>query len=66
MLIRHGVNPVYLLDENGKHTFENIKLYLETHEIEGLVFWLDGEPVCKIKRTDFGLPWPVKGERNER
>lgn len=61
-LIRHGCEDVYLLDENGNHTFENIKLYLETHEIEGLVFWLDGKPVCKIKRTDFGLPWPVKKE----
>jgi hypothetical protein len=25
-----------------------------------LVFWLDGEPVCKIKRSDFGFKWPVK------
>lgn len=61
-LMRHGQDPVYLKDENYTHTFENIKLYLETHEIEGLVFWLDGKPVCKIKRTDFGLPWPVKKE----
>lgn len=21
---------------------------------------IDGEPVCKIKRTDFALEWPVK------
>lgn len=26
----------------------------------GLVFWKDGQPMCKIKRFDFGLPWPVK------
>lgn len=37
-----------------------IKSYLEIHEIEGIVFWLDGEPLCKIKRTDFGLQWPPK------
>lgn len=36
--------------------------WLNEHPIEGLVFWLDGEPVCKIKRTDFGLEWPVKKE----
>jgi hypothetical protein len=24
------------------------------------VFWLDGEPVCKIKRSDFGLSWNTK------
>ena len=37
-----------------------IKSYLEIHEIEGIVFWLNGEPLCKIKRTDFGLQWPPK------
>ena len=39
--------------------FESIKKNLETNLIEGVVFWLNGEPVCKIKRTDFGLTWPV-------
>ena len=43
-----------------ERTFSGVKEYLEEHLVEGLVFWLDGEPVCKIKRTDFGLPWPVK------
>lgn len=23
-----------------------------------IVFWLNGEPVCKIKRKDFGWEWP--------
>ena len=31
-------------------------------EVFGIDFWLDGEPVCKIKRTDFGFDWPIKGE----
>ena len=26
----------------------------------GIVFWLNGEPICKIKRSDFGYEWPVK------
>lgn len=30
------------------------------HEIEGIVFWKDGEPRCKIKRSDFGFEWPAK------
>lgn len=42
------------------HSFEAIREYLSTHEIEGIVFWRNGGPVCKIKRTDFGLQWPVK------
>lgn len=36
-----------------------VRKYLEEHPMEGIVFWLDNEPVCKIKRTDFGLKWPV-------
>ena len=41
-------------------TFKAIKEYLAENEIEGIVFWLNGEPVCKIKRTDFGFEWPLK------
>ena len=42
-----------------ERTFEGIKACLTNFNIEGLVFWKDGEPQCKIKRTDFGLKWPV-------
>ena len=51
-LVRHGFEMVIV-----DRTFEGIKDYLTNHEIEGLVFWLDGEPKCKIKRSDFGLSW---------
>ena len=51
----HGVKVV-----DVERTFDGIKKYLEENNIEGLVFWLNGEPVCKIKRSDFGLQWPVK------
>lgn len=51
-LFRHGEIII-----DVKRTFEDVKEYLEGHEIEGIVFWLNDEPVCKIKRTDFGLPW---------
>lgn len=56
ILVRHGVRNCAELER----TFESVKEYLKTHEIEGLVFWLYGEPVCKIKRSDFGFEWPVK------
>lgn len=55
-LIKHGI---YKLEV--PRTFEGIKEYLFTHNIEGIVFWFDGEPKCKIKRSDFGFSWPVKG-----
>lgn len=47
-------------DVDVDRTFDGIKNWLENNEHEGLVFWLNGEPVCKIKRTDFGLEWPIK------
>lgn len=43
-------------------TYAAIKAYLEQYEIEGIV-WHEqtGEKrMCKIKRKDFGLSWPVK------
>lgn len=52
MLMPHGIVKVEV-----KRDFESIRTYLTDHEIEGLVFWLNGEPICKIKRSDFGLPW---------
>ena len=42
-------------------TFYDIRDYLEQHKIEGVVFWKDGEPQCKIKRSDFGFAWPAGG-----
>ena len=62
-------NPYQLdydeLDRHGRieidihRAFESVKDYLEHHIIEGIVFWLNGEPVCKIKRSDFGFKWPI-------
>lgn len=54
-LVKHGDLII-----NVDRDFNSIKEYLEDHKIEGLVFWLNGEPVCKIKRSDFGFSWPCK------
>lgn len=54
-LRRHGEETVYV-----RRSFDSIKKWLSDNEEEGLVFWLNGEPVCKIKRTDFGFEWPIK------
>ena len=45
-------------------TFSGVRGFLESRpNIEGLVFWRDlADPDCdkvKIKRRDFGLPWPT-------
>ena len=52
-LYRHGKDILDLKE----FSFEGIKNFLKENEIEGIVFWKDGEPLCKIKRTDFGFPW---------
>lgn len=57
-LIPHGHDKI-IPDDNW--SFEKIKEVLTLNDdMEGIVFWKDGAPLCKIKRTDFGLPWPVK------
>ena len=54
-LLPHGSCPI-----DVERSFEGIKDYLSEHNIEGIVFWLDGEPMCKIKRSDFGFEWGCK------
>lgn len=55
MLYSHGME-----EREVPRTFEGVREWLKTNRDEGLVFWLNGEPVCKIKRTDFGYSWPIK------
>ena len=52
ILVKHGMT---ILDV--PRTCDGIKKYLAENSIEGIVFWLDGEPMCKIKRSDFGFDW---------
>ena len=52
---KHGCRVI-----DVERTFEGIKQYLADNYIEGIVFWKDGEPKCKIKRSDFGLDWGPK------
>lgn len=55
--IKHGAFVI----NNLPRSFEGIRDFLEHEPIEGIVFWLDDEPICKIKRSDFGFIWPVDG-----
>lgn len=55
-LIKHGESEVEVV-----RTFDSVKEFLTNNILEGIVFWYNNEPVCKIKRTDFGLEWPVEG-----
>ena len=51
-LIKHGQDVI-----NVPRSFEGIRDYLASHNIEGIVFWQDAKPQCKIKRNDFGFKW---------
>ena len=55
-LLPHG----NLIITRMERTYEGIKKYLVKNYIEGIVFWKDGEPRCKIKRSDFGYEWGKK------
>ena len=52
ILIPHGADYIKV----GRN-FEEIRNYLEHHYLEGLVFWIFGQPAAKIKRSDFGFEW---------
>lgn len=54
-LVKHGEDFI----DNCPRSYDGIREYLSSHEIEGIVFWKDGVPRCKIKRSDFGFPWPT-------
>lgn len=58
-LVRHGGCVLKVT-----RSFEGIKEFLKNNSIEGIVFWKDGEPRCKIKRSDFGFKWPVDFPHN--
>ncbi len=44
---------------SAPRTFEGIRQFLIDHEIEGLVWHHDDGRMAKIKRRDFGIPWPI-------
>lgn len=52
VLVRHGDDE--LTDCVG-WSFEELKEYLNTHDIEGIVFHGNGNKMCKIRKSDFGI-----------
>jgi hypothetical protein len=54
--IPHGVT---ILDV--ERTFDGLRSYLSTTNIEGIVFAHPDGRMCKIRRADFGFAWGAKG-----
>lgn len=46
--------------EEPPRTFEGLQEFFRTAEIEGIVWHHPDGRMVKIKRKDFGFPWPVK------
>lgn len=46
--------------KNCPRTFDGIREWLRVNAVEGIVFKREDGTMCKIKRRDFGFPWPVK------
>lgn len=53
ILVKHGTIEL----DGIERTFDGIKEYLRTHDIEGIVFHKENGEMCKIKRVDFGFVW---------
>lgn len=60
-LYKHGSMEIKDLER----TFTGVRHWLESHNEEGIIFWYNGEPAAKIKRTDFGFEWKGR-KQNER
>ena len=60
-LVAHGVQLL-----SAPETFNELRQYLSTFDGEGIVWWYKGEPVCKLKRRDFGFEWPIKERENTK
>ena len=61
ILVGHGQDIV-----DVPRNFEGIRDWLQCHKVEGIVFWKDGLPQCKIKRSDFGFEWNKGGKNNDK
>lgn len=56
-LLRHGIA---VIGSELIRSYDGIKQWLSENHEEGIVFWKDGEPRCKIKRSDLGFEWGNK------
>ena len=53
---RHGSE----VEPNAPRDFEGLRLWLASYIGEGIVFHHPDGRMVKIRRTDFGWPWPLK------
>lgn len=54
-LVRHGSKCIDITTE--QRTIEGIKALVRDMNEEGIVIWVGGEPICKLKKIDMKYPW---------
>ena len=54
ILMRHGGERFA-----PERTWGGLRLFLDQHNMEGLVFHHPDGRMCKIRRDDYGLSWPI-------
>lgn len=67
ILVRHGYPGTLPFPQVKDRSFNGLKLlFIELPPFEGIVFHHEDGRMAKIKRSDFGLPWPVKDEQKAK
>ncbi len=56
ILVRHGE---WVFDDDPPRTYDELRIWFEENNVEGIVWNHPGGDMVKIKRRDFGLKWPV-------
>ena len=54
-LWKHGEQVI----EDAPRTFDDLKIWLENHLVEEIVWHHPDGRMCKLKRRDFGFKWPA-------
>lgn len=60
VLIEHGCRDLDWVHGGVPRDYDGIEAFLAANPMEGIVWWHPDGRRAKIKRTDFGLPWPVR------
>lgn len=55
-LMRHGAEEL-----DTPRNFDGLADFLRHRDIEGIVFHHPDGRMCKIRRVDYGMPWPTPG-----
>jgi hypothetical protein len=63
--IRHGEDVLHRIPPAAEAIRQRLAR-LALHEMEGIVFHHPDGRMAKIRRGDFGLPWPVNARAHER